>query len=431
MFSVLRHRNFLFLWVGQLLSIIAFWMLFLALPFYVHEITGSSLATGVVFFVQTLPRVLLSSFAGVLADRWDRKKVMILTDIIRAVLIIPIFWVQSADQVWIIYVFAFVGSVVAQIFEPAKNALIPNIVPKEHLLAANGLNALSDAVTRLVGPLLGGAILNTLGLGSVIMINSFAYIVSALFLSLIIIPRSTKSKPVVETQSGLSRQMSIWREWRDGLQIVRANFAISSIFITIAVAMVAEGILNVLVVVFVRNVLQLNSIEWSLVLTAQGFGWLVGSFLLGYVGRYITQLRLIELSALSTGIIILLIAHTRSFPLIICLFGIAGTVLVGFYVSAQTLLQSQVSDVYRGRVFGAYNTTQSSLLLVGIGIATVFGDWLGSVFVISIAGCCYALAGILSFIIRRQAHNNGCLQQNEGHESFPPVQYGKDSEVKQ
>ena len=151
MVAVLRHRNFAQLWIGQLLSTIAFWMLFLALPFYVYRITGSALATGTLFLVQTLPRVLLSSIAGVFADRWDRRRTMIISDLIRAVLILPILLVRSSDQLWIIYLFAFVTSVVAQFFDPAKNAIIPSIVPNSLLLAANGLNAVSDAVTRLSG----------------------------------------------------------------------------------------------------------------------------------------------------------------------------------------------------------------------------------------------------------------------------------------
>src|SRR5690242_16273454 len=96
-FATLRQRNFALLWSGQLISLIGDWLLFVALPFYIYTLTGSTLATGIMFIVQTLPRIFLSSFAGVFVDRWSRKYTMLITNLIQAVVLLPLLLVHSKD----------------------------------------------------------------------------------------------------------------------------------------------------------------------------------------------------------------------------------------------------------------------------------------------------------------------------------------------
>ena len=128
MLKLLRQRNFSLLWIGQIISIIGDWVLFIALPFYTYSLTGSVLATGAMFIVSTLPRLLLGSVAGVFVDRWDRKRTMIMADLLRVLLIAMLLLVRSRDWLWLIYVSAFLESVVSQFFNPAKTAIIPLLV---------------------------------------------------------------------------------------------------------------------------------------------------------------------------------------------------------------------------------------------------------------------------------------------------------------
>jgi len=164
MIAVLRQRNFALLWVGQLISIIGDLVLLTALPFYIHQRTGSTLATGAMFLAQLVPGVVLGSLAGVFVDRWDRKRTMVITDLARAALLLLLLMVQFREWLWVIYLVAFLEAVIAQFFGPAKSALIPHLVGDQHLMAANTLNAFSHAVTYLVGPAVGGALLAWLGL---------------------------------------------------------------------------------------------------------------------------------------------------------------------------------------------------------------------------------------------------------------------------
>src|SRR5512137_674691 len=118
MLSVLRQRNFFLLWFGQLISVIGDWVLVIALPFYTYNLTGSALASGGMFIVSTLPRLALGSVAGVFVDHWDRKRTMIVADILRVLLTLLLILVRSRDGLWLIYASAFLESLVSQFFNP-------------------------------------------------------------------------------------------------------------------------------------------------------------------------------------------------------------------------------------------------------------------------------------------------------------------------
>src|SRR5262249_28234071 len=152
---------------GQLISTAGDWVLIIALPFYVFSLTGSTLATGFMFIVQTLPRVLLGSVAGVYVDRWDRRRTMIVADLLRGALLLAMLAVHSLDELWIVYIVAALQSIIAQFFIPAKNALIPRLVAPADLVDASALNSIGDNVARLTAPAIGGALLAWLGLSSV------------------------------------------------------------------------------------------------------------------------------------------------------------------------------------------------------------------------------------------------------------------------
>jgi hypothetical protein len=125
---VLRQRDFSLLWFAGLISITGDWMLIIALPITVYELTGSPLATGGILIANKLSALLLGSVAGVLVDRWDRKRTMVIANLIRAPLLLLLLAVNSADRVWIAYVTGAALSAVGQFFRPAENALLPRLV---------------------------------------------------------------------------------------------------------------------------------------------------------------------------------------------------------------------------------------------------------------------------------------------------------------
>ncbi|HZM21235.1 MAG TPA: MFS transporter, partial [Anaerolineales bacterium] len=259
MIATLRQRNFALLWFAGLISMIGDWVLFIALPIYTYNLTRSSLATGIMFMAGTLPRILLGSVAGVFVDRWDRQRTMVIADLSRAVLLLLLFMVQSAESIWIIYLVAFLQATISQFFGPAENALLPQLVDESHLVAANSLNALNNNLARLGGPALGGLLLGSFGFRNVVVIDSLSFLISGLMIALILRP------DLQVEREPLRSQPHVWQDWVSGLRYIWNSRVVSVIFWVIGIAGIAEGLFNVSFVIFVRQNLGGDALE---------FGWL-------------------------------------------------------------------------------------------------------------------------------------------------------------
>lgn len=403
MLAVLRQRNFALLWGGQLISASGDFLLFMAVPFYIYGLTGSALATGASFIVNTVPRLLFGSVAGVYVDRWDRRRTMIAADLLRAALLLSLLLVRSAEWIPLIYVVSFVQSSVSQLFLPAKSAIIPRVVGERDLVRANALSALSDDITRLAAPALGGALYSLFGLPVVVLLDSGSYLVSAACLALMALPALTRAV------GGAARAAtSVGREWRDGLGVIRRDGVIAAIFLAMGTAMVAEGLVNVLIVPFTRNVLHGDAGKFGLLVSAQSIGGIVGGLTLGRVGGKIAPARMIGLSGIALGCadfgLFVVPQHTQLPRLLVgmAFIACAGFPIVGFYVGLTTLLQRVAPDAYRGRIFGAFGANRALLMLAGQAVGSAFGDRVGAV-PLMVAGACFdMLSGVLALALLRR-----------------------------
>ena len=428
MLTVLRQRNFSLLWFGQLISLTGDYVLIVALPFYIYQITGSALATGIMFLVQALPSLFLGSLAGVFVDRWNRKWTMIVADLARAGILLLLLFVHSRDLLWVIYAVALIEQIISQFFIPAKGAIIPNLVEEQYLLPANSLNSTSDAITRLVGPPLGGALLALSGLSSVVLIDSASYLISGIMILLILMPsqsaeseteagaerrggsgvdeeRGSLPPPVGETsqrqQTATTALANVWHEWLAGLRLVVQERLLTALFVALCFIMLSQGIINVLIVVFVKAVLHGNASTFGLLITFQGVGMLLGSFLVGQLGKRLSPAVLLALGTAPAGVVLWVILNVPNIFLTFALITVLGVLVVGFFITEQTLLQNGVADEYRGRILGAYGTTSSLLLIIGIGCGSVLGNYLGVVGALDIASGLFALAGLVAFAMLR------------------------------
>ncbi len=400
MLDALRQRNFTYLWFGQVISLIGDWVLFVALPFYVYSLTGSTLATGFMFIVQTLPMIFFGSVAGVFVDRWDRKRTMVITNLAQAITLIPLFLVHSQQWIWVVYIFAFIEALLSQFFDPAKSAIIPNLVDEEHLLAANSLNSMSQELTRLVGPLVGGLLLGFFGINSVIAVDAASFLISAGMIALIVLPPKTQqSEAQNATIHPFSTMGKVWHEWVDGLKLVRKQQLIFGIFVVFGVAMIGEGIIEVVLAPYVKNFMHGNALVLGWLMTAQAIGGIAGSLIIVQLSKIIHPTRLIPLSALISGILLFIIATFPVFAVVVPIIVIAGIGVIGFFVSMITLLQSNVNNHYRGRIFGALNTVQATAMLFGMILASGLGDRIGIIPTIELDACFNILAGMLAFFM--------------------------------
>lgn len=416
MLTVLRQRNFTLLWAGQILSAVGDWILWIGLPFYVYAQTGSALATGAMFIATTVPGLVFGSLAGVFVDQWDRRRTMLVADLARTGITLLLLTTLLRGWFWLIYPLAFLDATLAQFFNPAKSALTPHLVAQEHLLAANTLNSLSGNLSMLVGPALGGLLIGLVGFGGVVLLDSLSFLISASLIFLITpAPQPIEPLTTCEKRSYTAAWVKMWQEWLAGLHLVKQERPIRAIFTVMSIAMFGQGIIFVLWAVFVKQVLKGGALEYGWVQVAVAAGGLLGAAILGRVSKRLTVGQLIGCGGVLTGLLLLATFNFPRLSTILALQFVGGIAGVGFFVPLETLLQRNVTDDYRGRIFGAYNTTNALLILVGQGLASAFGDRVGVVWMLNLAGSLYFLSGVAAFVVLAEGksrQNVAILAQN-------------------
>jgi MFS family permease len=178
--ALLRRRDFARLWLAGALSLVGDWIILIALPVHVYTLTGSTLATGGSFAAYVLPRLLFGSVGGTLVDRSDRRRTMVLSDLARAALTLPLLLVQSSDTLWVVYAVVLGHATLGQLHAPAEAALVPRLVGSERLVEANALSTATGGAIRLFGPALGGALMGSLGFGAAVLADAASFALAAL-----------------------------------------------------------------------------------------------------------------------------------------------------------------------------------------------------------------------------------------------------------
>jgi MFS family permease len=402
MLVVLRRRSFAMLWLGQLVSQIGDMVLIIALPFYVYQLTGSLLQTGLMYIVETLPRILLGSLAGVFVDRWDRRWTMIVSDLGRAAVLLLLLLVRSPDHLWLIYVVAGIQSVISLFFAPALSAITPALVDEHQLVAANSLQSVSESLMRFVGPPLGGALLALVGLIGVVLVDSASFLLSALMLVLVAVPGRDR---LGARRADRIRTLwiHVWHEWLDGLRLVRERPTLTALFATLGLFALAGGVAAAPLIAFVREVMGGTALTLGWMAMAQGAGSLLGA---GLVERAIAVMRpsyLVGVPLLAAGCIVMLFVNIPTLVVVLPLIAVMGVLIVGFFVATQTLIQLNTDDQYRGRVASALGTTTALLGLIGMLIASALGDRTGPVILLDGTASLNALAGVVAMLLLRDA----------------------------
>jgi MFS family permease len=407
MLATLRQRNFALLWCAGLISLIGSRAMMTALPFYVYQQTGATLATAALFAAAYLPMVLLGSVAGVFVDRWDRKRIMVLTNLIQTVVMLLLLLVRSSTWLWLVLLIAFVETSVTMFFSPAERALLPRLVGEDHLVPANSLTGLNDNIARLAGPPVGGALLGFFGLDSVAIVDSASFLIAAVLISLISVSSRPSREQAAVADAVVSSWLRVWREWLDGLTVVRHDHLIAALFVVLGVTSLGGTIIDPLYAPFVRSVLHGGAAALGWLSTSGALGGLLGGLIVGQLGRKVRPRHLIGVGTVVVGVLMLVMYHQTSLPAVMVLGFVMAMPVVGAGIGSSTLLQTGAPDAYRGRVFGALNTTAALVGLAGVGLAGIFGDILGIVPMLSVAGGITLLAGVIALVIlpKGQAHS--------------------------
>jgi len=404
MIATLRQRNFALLWSGGLISLMGDWVLMIGLPIYVYLLTRSVLALSITLLAAAVPNIVLGSIAGVFVDRWDRKRTMVITNLLLALALLPLLLVQTADRVWIVYLVAFVEASLEQFFTPAQSALLPALVDEAHLVQANSLNSLSSNFARLVGPALGGIIAAVFGLGGIVLADAASFLVAGLLIALITAaakPSTEPALPLAESEAKVTA--SLWHEWVDGMRVIGSQRSLVALLAMFSIMMLGEGVFGVLYPVFVYRILHGGAPQIGQLMSAQAVGGLLGGVLVGWLGKRIISRWAIGLFAVAFGLTDLAIFNSPTFfPffwLTVGLFVTAGLVGIGPSTGAQSLLQAKSPDAYRGRIFGALGMTTGLCFLIGTVAAAFLTDRLGVVTVLNIQTAGYVFGGLLIIVL--------------------------------
>jgi MFS family permease len=419
MLAVLRRRNFALLWLGQLISQIGDMVLLIGLPFYVYQLTGSLVQTGLMYVVETIPRILLGSLAGVFVDRWDRRWTMVVSDLGRAGLLLLLLLVRSPDELWLVYVVAFLQAVVSLFFAPALSAATPALVDEQQLVAANALHSLSESLMRFIGPPLGGALLALLGLAGVVLVDCISYLLSASMILLIVMPARRVDERRADYQRG--RWVQVWRDWLDGLSLVRERPTLTALFVTFALFAVSGGLSAASLIAFVNDVMGGTALTLGWMAMAQGIGSLLGAALIERFSTIVQPAYLVGVPLLIAGCIVLLFVNIPVLIVVLPLIALMGVFIVSFFVTTQTLIQLNVVDRYRGRVAGALNMTTALMSLLGMLIASALAGSAGPVGLLDCSGTLTALAGVIAVVMLRGVRTGAGSPQADREPAYPPV----------
>jgi MFS family permease len=412
---VLRNRNFLVLWGGQVFSQLAdkvYLVLMIAIISSQFEAPGQRISGWVsaVMVAFTLPAVLFGSLAGVYVDRWSKRGVLVLTNLLRGGLVVALPLALWLAQDWgtiaqvpigfgLLLGITFAVSTLTQFFAPAEQAVIPMIVPGDFLLSANSLYTTTMMASVIIGfavgePLL--AIADTLmapldggsGWGKALLVGA-GYGIAGLLLIAMAVPKD----------QGLEGEAPHpWADIKDGLRYLGENPRVRSAIVQLVLLFSVFAALAVLAVRMAELMPTIKSSQFGFLLAAAGGGMALGAALVGQFGERLTRDRLGFYGATGMGLMLAALATvtTQFWPALV-LIGAMGTCAAAVGIPMQTTIQEETPAAMRGKLFGLQNNVVNIALSLPLVLASVAETWLGLPTVLGILAAVVAAGGVASW----------------------------------
>lgn len=339
-----RNPNLRALWIGQIVSQLGDWFNAIALYSLLYQLTGTATSVALVIVLQLLPASFVTPFVGMVIDRFDRRRIMIAADIVRGVAILGLLFVRTPGTAWMAYAVLMVTVSATGFFEPAKSATIPAVVAREDLVTANALSTATWSIMLAIGASIGGLVSAAFGRDVTFVLNSLSFFVSAIMIARIDIP------PRAERAEGAG-----FRPFIDGFRYLRTHPDVASIALIKAGWSTVGGALLILTVLGQRAFAIHGSGDAGIgvLYAARGVGALAGSWIVTHLAMKSSD-RLIRLIAPSYFIAGAFYALLGVAPTI----WVAAALVVGahicgslLWVASNVMMQLNVRDTFRGRVF--------------------------------------------------------------------------------
>jgi MFS transporter, NRE family, putaive nickel resistance protein len=357
-FAVLRHRELRALWFADWINDVGNFVTFIALAVYINRLTGSAAAVGLAMALRAVPWFTIGPVAGVLADRMDRRRVMIGCSLIRAVLVGAL---PFTTQAWQAYLLSFGSSLFGPVFRPARSAFLAQVAPRDQLVPALAVIETTHQVLHTVGPAIGGLAVLVLGARNAFFVDAASFVVAAGFVGTVV-PRG---KPTGERRSTV-------HELREGIREVLVAPAVRTYaLLNAAIEMGFAGV-TVLLLVYLRQVLHRPGGQYGIVLSVAGLGTVITSLAIAARDRHHSRSPWVVGSALGVGAFVLSWFEPSLFWLVPIAF-VSGLAEAGAGIPMSATIAETLSDDLRGRAYAA----TESLFALSAAIGSLGFAWLG------------------------------------------------------
>jgi len=397
------NRSFRQVWLGQVVSQMGDWFDTIALYTIILNLTGSGRAVGLLLVARFVPSFLVGSLSGVVADRFNRRSIMIISDLLRAVVVLGFLFVRRADQLWIIYFLTVLQLALSTFFEPAKTAIIPSIVADRELVAANAISSVTWSAMLTIGAAIGGVVTGWLGTDVAFILDAMTYLLSAALIASVRIP---KRPPRAKSKLTFGRALGI-TQTIEGARYVKDRPRVLALLSVKPAWGLGGGILTLLAV-FGEKIFPVGKSAATgigVLFAARGIGTAVGPIVAHRIsgeGKKRMQVS-IGIAFLIGGAFYMAFGWATSFVVALLVLGLAHTGGSILWVFSTVLLQRCVEDNFRGRVFA----TELALLTLTMAISNyATGELLDrfglSARTVAIAiGALFVLPGFAWFVTER------------------------------
>ncbi|WP_213996993.1 MFS transporter [Tepidanaerobacter syntrophicus] len=380
-FPALTHRNFRLFWLGQCISLIGTWMQNIGQAWLILKLTNSPFLLGFITTLQTLPVLFLALFAGVYVDRFPKRKLVIFTQIglMIVAFTLSILTFSGKAQYWHIAITALILGALNSIDNPARQALMIELVGKDDLLNAIALNSSVFNLARIIGPAVAGILIGYLGIGLCFLLNGISYI--AVITGLLLMD-------VKEKRQNSRTNATVIHDMTEGVKYV---FKTPNIYVPMLLMLLINVFtmnFNVLVPVFTKIDLGMEASQYGTLMAAMGIGALTGALTLAATAGSEPKMGILFLGAAGLSLFQGILGMMHNYYLSMVFLALTGFFMITFTASCNSIIQINSEDYIRGRVMSFYTLVFSGMTTVGSMYAGTLSEHYG-------AGMTFLISGII------------------------------------
>lgn len=396
-------KKYRILWAGQGVSIFTSSVIQMALIWYLTEKTSSAAVLTLATFIGFLPQVVLGPFIGVLIDRYNRKRIMILSDsyiaLVSASIVIAGFYGEV--PVWLIFVVLFLRAIGSAFHNPSLQAVTPSFVPKEELTRYAGYSQGVESVSMLLSPAVAAVLYGILDLSHIILFDIFGALFAMFTLCFVAIPKITSDKE--------KEKSSVIREAKEGFYIIRKEKGLGSLIVISGLYAVIYFPIGTLFPLICIEYFNGGFVASGIVETIFSIGMLLGAAVLSVIGKKINHMKAISFSIglYGIGLFISGLLPPEGLPVFIALAFVMG-ISIPFYRGVKlSVFQTRIQEEYLGRVLTLSNSMQNLSMPVGLLFAGVFAEVIGVEHWFFLSGILTLILSAVSFLLTAKADGLG------------------------